>query len=228
MGTRRSYHDACGAARALDVVGERWALLVVRELLLGPKRFTDLRHGLPAVSANILAQRLTELEDAGVVGRRRLPPPAASAVYELTAWGAELEEIILKLGAWGARSPLPDPNATLSVDSLILSFRTLFQPARSAGLHADVQLDFADDLFHAVVDDGTLRIGRGQATTAQSTICTTPDVLAGVVYQQHSLPDAMRDGSVRITGDQRMGRRFMTLFALPIPAPTAAELSAGR
>jgi DNA-binding HxlR family transcriptional regulator len=105
MATMRTYDDGCAAAHALDLVGERWALLVVRELLLGPKRFTDLRAGLPAVSSNVLSQRLRELEQAGVVRRRRLPPPAGSRVYELTDWGMELEPVIIRLGRWGPATP---------------------------------------------------------------------------------------------------------------------------
>src|SRR5918992_576666 len=98
MATMRTYCDGCAAAHALDLVGERWALLVVRELLLGPKRFTDLPAGLPNVSPNVLAQRLRELERAGVVRRRKLAPPAASRVYELTDWGLELEPVVISLG----------------------------------------------------------------------------------------------------------------------------------
>ena len=131
MATKRTYCEACAAAHALDLVGERWALLVVRELLLGPKRFTDLRAGLPGVSPNVLAQRLRELEEAAVVRRRKLPPPAASRVYELTEWGMELEPVIVSLGRWGARSPLRPQDAGMSVDSLILSFRAMFD-ARAA------------------------------------------------------------------------------------------------
>src|SRR5437764_1438734 len=103
MPTTRSYADACGIARALDVIGERWALLLVRELLLGPRRFSDLRRALPAASSNLVADRLREMRSRGVVDRRRLPPPAASDVYELTAWGRELEPIVLALGGWGLR-----------------------------------------------------------------------------------------------------------------------------
>ena len=105
MAARRSYADRCGVARALDVVGERWALLVVRELLLGPKRFTDLRDGLPNASPNVLAQRLRDLEDGAIVQRRKLPPPAGSSVYELTDWGRELKPVIISLGTWAIRSP---------------------------------------------------------------------------------------------------------------------------
>src|SRR3990170_3687429 len=111
--TKRTYDDACAAAHALDLIGERWALLVVRELLLGPKRFTDLKAGLPGASPNVLAQRLRDLEGVGIVRRRKLPPPAASRVYELTEWGLELEPAIISLGRWGARSPSKPCDAAL-------------------------------------------------------------------------------------------------------------------
>src|SRR5687768_4583891 len=117
----RTYGEACAAAHALDLIGERWALLVVRELLLGPKRFTDLRSGIVHASPNVLAQRLRELEEAGVVRRRKLPPPAASRVYELTEWGQELEPVVTGLGRWGARSPSHRRDIGMSIDSHILA-----------------------------------------------------------------------------------------------------------
>jgi DNA-binding HxlR family transcriptional regulator len=138
MASMRTYDDGCAAAHALDLVGERWALLVVRELLLGPKRFTDLRAGIPKASPNVLAQRLRELERAGVVRRRKLPPPAASRVYELTEWGLELEPAVISLGRWGARSPSKPRDAALGVDSLILSFRTMFD-ARCRGAQSELR-----------------------------------------------------------------------------------------
>ena len=122
--TKRSYGDACGIARALDVVGERWAFLVVRELLLGPQRFSDLRRALPNAASNVVADRLRELEGRGVISRRTLPPPAGSAVYELTRWGRELEPIVLALGNWGIRVPLPPTPTTLSATSVLLFLRT--------------------------------------------------------------------------------------------------------
>src|SRR5436305_12188998 len=128
MANKRSYDDPCGLARALDVIGERWALLGVRELLLGPKRFTDLRAGLPHVGPDVLAQRLRDLEQAGVVRRGKLPPPAGSRVYELTDWGRELEPVVLGLGRWGSRAPFPAQPGELGADSLILALKTLFDP----------------------------------------------------------------------------------------------------
>jgi DNA-binding HxlR family transcriptional regulator len=127
MATMRTYDDGC-AAHALDLVGERWALLVVHELLLGPKSFTDLRAGIPKASLNVLTQRLRELERTGVVHRRELPSPAASKVYELTNWGMEFEPVVISLGRWGARSTSKPCDAELGIDSLILSFRRMFDP----------------------------------------------------------------------------------------------------
>src|SRR3954447_19330481 len=129
----RTYGDRCGVARALDLVGERWALLVVRELLLGPKRFTDLRAGLPQVGPDVLAQRLRELEGAGLVARRTLAPPASARVYELTARGAHLEPVILALGRFGSVAPLPDGDAAFGPDSLAIALKTLYAPGGAAG-----------------------------------------------------------------------------------------------
>src|SRR5919112_5493945 len=131
MAGARTYGEACGIPRALDRVGERWALLVVRELMLGPKRFTDLKTGLPQASPNVLAQRLRELEQSGVVRKRRLPPPAASQVYELTEWGAELEPVLVALGRWGARAPIDAECVGMSVDSHVVSLATLFDGERA-------------------------------------------------------------------------------------------------
>ena len=140
MSKPRTYGDACGIARALDILGERWALMTVRELLLGPKRFTDLRAGLPHASPNILSMRLRDLEEHGIVRKRRLPPPAASQVYELTERGHEIAPVLDALGVWGSRLPLPGPDATMSFDAHILSFRTLFQPELAEGFETRVEL----------------------------------------------------------------------------------------
>ena len=147
MAIKRSYEDGCAGAHALDLIGERWAILVVRELLLGPKRFTDLRTGLPTISPNVLSQRLSELEQVSVVRRRKLPPPASAWVYELTDWGRELEPVIIQLGRWGARSPAL-PRAALSVDSLILSFRAMFDPAKADGLQASYGIRLGENQFY--------------------------------------------------------------------------------
>jgi DNA-binding HxlR family transcriptional regulator len=221
MVTMRTYCDGCAAAHALDLVGERWALLVVRELLLGPKRFTDLRAGLPTASPNVLAQRLRELERAGIVRRRKLPPPAASRVYELTDWGMELEPVIISLGRWGARSPSRQRDAELGVDSIILSFRTMFDPDAAEGLEALYDLRFGEDRFYAVVADGRFEVERGGAQEPDATIETDVGTLAALVYEGRSLEEALRSGEIKIEGDRSAVERFLGLFPLPAPAAPA-------
>lgn len=219
----RTYDDGCAAAHALDLVGERWALLVVRELLLGPKRFTDLRAGLPGASPNVLAQRLRELEEAGIVRRRRLPPPAASKVYELTEWGRDLEPVIIRLGRWGARSPSKPWDAAIGADSLVLSFRTMFDPPAAEGFTAVYELRMGDDRFRAVVDDGRFEISRGDADDPDAIIEAASDALAGLVYGGRGLDEAVRSGDVRVEGSREAVERFLTLFPLPDPAPPAIK-----
>jgi len=218
MATKRTYDDGCAAAHALDLVGERWALLVVRELLLGPKRFTDLRAGLPHASPNVLAQRLRDLEAAGIVRRRRLPPPAASKIYELTDWGEQLEPVIIRLGRWGARSPSKPADAPLGVDSLILSFRTMFDPVAAEGLEASYELRMGEDRFRAEVFGGSFEIERGTTERPDATIEGDSTTLAGLVYEDRHLSEALRSGEVKIEGDVAAVERFLTLFPLPEPA----------
>ena len=218
MSTKRTYDDGCAAAHALDLVGERWALLVVRELLLGPKRFTDLRAGLPHASPNVLAERLRGLEEAGIVRRRRLPPPAASKIYELTDWGEELEPVIIRLGRWGARSPSKPDDAPLGVDSLILSFRTMFDPGAAEGLEAGYELRMGEDRFRAEVSGGGFEIERGSAERPDATIEADSSTLAELVYGGRSLEETLRSGDITIEGDEAAVERFLTLFPLPEPA----------
>jgi DNA-binding HxlR family transcriptional regulator len=222
MATRRTYCDACAAAHALDLIGERWALLVVRELLLGPKRFTDLRAGLPNASPNVLAQRLRELEGAGVVRRRKLPPPAASRVYELTDWGMELEPVIIGLGRWGARSPSRPRDAGLGVDSLILSFRTMFDPRIAEGIEVSYELRIGEDRFRAVVADGRFEVARGGIERPDAIIQSDPATMAALVYEGYPLDEAVRSKDIKIEGDRSAVERFLGLFPLPTPAASAA------
>ncbi|HET7269565.1 MAG TPA: winged helix-turn-helix transcriptional regulator [Rubrobacter sp.] len=222
MITKRSYDDGCAAAHALDLVGERWALLVVRELLLGPKRFTDLRAGLPGTSPNVLAQRLRELEGAGVVRRRKLPPPAASRIYELTEWGKDLEPVIISLGRWGVRSPSKPRDAELSVDSLVLSFRTMFDPQRAVGLKANYELRLGEESFRAEVVEGCFEIERGVADRPDAIVETDAATLTALIYEDRQLAEALRSGDIRIEGDREMVERLLSLFPLPEPAAVGA------
>ncbi len=221
MTAMRTYDDGCAAAHALDLIGERWALLVVRELLLGPKRFTDLRAGLPHASPNVLAQRLRELEGAGVVRRRKLPPPAGSRVYELTDWGEELEPVITRLGRWGARSPSLSHDAVIGVDSIILALRTMFDPHAAGGIGASYELRLGEDRFRVEVADGRLEVVRGVADRPDATIETDPATLRALVFEGRQLAEALRSGDLKIEGDESAVARFLGLFALPEPvAPT--------
>src|SRR5687768_13719555 len=218
MAARRSYEDGCATAHALDLIGERWALLVVRELILGPKRFTDLRTGLPSISPNVLTQRLEELEEAGIVRRRKLPPPAAAWVYELTEWGADLERVIMALGRWGARSPQLMQGHPLSIDALVLSFRTMFDSATAADFNARIELRIGEDRFHAEIANGEMQLNRGPAERPDTIIEAPPDALIAVAYGGRKFAEAVREGDVRVVGDKAVAKRFFGLFPLPKPA----------
>jgi DNA-binding HxlR family transcriptional regulator/putative sterol carrier protein len=220
MASKRSYGDACGIARALDTVGERWALMVVRELLLGPKRFTDIRGGLPHVSPDVLAQRLRDLEQAGIVHHRRLPPPFAAQVYELTSRGMALEPVLVELGRWGGgNAPPPSDDMCMSLDSYILSLRTLFDPVRAGDFAARIELRLADDRFRVVIADGRVEAGRGELSDADAAIeAHDPMALLEILHGHRPLAAALAAGSVRFAGDKRVARRFTELFPLPAPA----------
>ena len=217
MATRRRYDDACATAQALDVVGERWALLIVRELLFGPKRFTDLRTGLPGASPNVLSQRLRELDESGVLRRRRLPPPAASWVYELTPWGQELEPIVAALGKWGAQAPGAHPEGPISVDSMMLALRTVYDPAEAGGLVADVVVSLGEDGFRATVTPEGLRVAREPVERPDAVIRTDAVTLKDVVSGRRELAEALASGDLVVTGDDAVATRFLTMFPFPRP-----------
>jgi DNA-binding HxlR family transcriptional regulator len=213
--SRRRYEDACGAAHALDLLGERWALLVMRELMLGPKRFSDLRADLPGISANVLTQRLEGLEAAGVLARRKLPPPAAAQVYELTPWGYESEPIFQALGRWAARSPEHDPSLPLSAVSLFLSFRTMLDRERSRGLRARVGFRIRAETFLASIADGGIEVGRGAVDDAEVVFTGAAPAIAAAVYGGQPLTGLERAGLLSVAGDRALAERFVTLFPLP-------------
>jgi DNA-binding HxlR family transcriptional regulator/putative sterol carrier protein len=219
MASKRSYSEACGVARALDIVGERWALMVVREMLLGPKRFTDIRTGLPGLSPDVLAQRLRELEAAGVVRKRKLPPPAASQVYELTPAGRALEPVLIALGRWGgANAPPPLPGQGMSFDAHLVSLRTLFEPQLAEGLDTAVQLVLGDERFRAKVSGGELELERGEEPSPAVTIETDAGTLIDIAHGRLELSDALAADRIEISGDEDAGARFLGLFPLPAPA----------
>lgn len=208
--TKRTYGDGCGVAHALDLVGERWALLVVRDLVLGPKRFTDLQAGLPGAGPNVLSQRLKELEAVGVVQRRTLAPPAASRVYELTEWGSELTPIVAALGRWGAGSPVVPPKGPLGADSLMLSMRNCFDPRGTDPWTAGYEIRLGSDRFTARVVDGRLvDLRRGQPDRPDATIETDPDTFGKLLDKEESRSRAIKAGRLTLTGDRAAARRLL-------------------
>jgi len=208
----RSYRDLCGIARALDLVGERWALLVVRELLFGPKRFADLHRGLPGLSQNVLTQRLRELEGSGVVTRRRALPPGAGLVYALTDSGRALEPILLALGRWGSPlPPLPGSAVELSPDALVVALRTTFDPVAAGDLCGSVQLHLPGDAFHLGVNNGGLDAVRGEAP-ADAVLTTGVRTIQSLVFDGQDLDEIIRSGDATAEGDTAMLRHFITAF----------------
>ncbi len=225
VATMRTYGDGCAIAQALDVIGERWSLLVVRELLLGPKRYTDLRRGLPNVSPNVLSQRLHDLEQAGVIRRHKLPPPAGSRVFELTDWGRQLEPIVISLGHWAALSPAGlATDLPIGAESMILSLRARFDPRALHGLHAIYELQLGEDRFRIEVANDEIAIARGGPDQPDATIATDPNTLTALLWGDQSLSAAQRSGRIAIDGDKKAVDRFLRLF--PIPEPPAAARAA--
>jgi DNA-binding HxlR family transcriptional regulator len=215
MASKRTYSDRCGVARALDLVGERWALLVVRELLLGPKRFTDLRAGLPHVGPDVLAQRLRDLEHSGLVRRGTLPPPAGSRIYELTERGRELEPVVIALGRFGSVAPFPPGEAGIGVDAVVIALKSLFSPAAADGMGATYELRLGEQRFRLEVADGRIEIARGSAPAPDATLETDPGTLAGVLWHGRKLDEARRAGDLAIGGDRKAATRLLALFPLP-------------
>jgi DNA-binding HxlR family transcriptional regulator len=208
MARTRTIEDGCGIAHASELLGQRWALLVVRELLLGPKRFTDLRTGLPDISPNVLGQRLRELEESGIVGRRKLAPPAATQVYELTDWGRELEPAVLALGSWASRSPSFPLGAGMGPDSLVLALKTTFDPAKADGLEGSYQLTLSEIPFKIAVKDGRFEAERGEADDADATISADPNAIAAVVFGGKPLGQTVEAGDIAVDGSRQAVNRL--------------------
>jgi DNA-binding HxlR family transcriptional regulator len=220
--SRRRYEDACGAAHALELIGERWALLVIRELLLGPKRFSDLRADLPGISANVLTQRLDQLEAASVLTRRKLPPPNPAQVYELTPWGYDSEPILQALGRWATRSPAHDPSLPLSAVSLLLSFRTMLDPARARGVDARIGFRFGAETYLARLANGRFEVARGDPKPADLVIAGPASALAAAVYGGEPLSALLAGRALSLDGDRALAEKFVTLFPLPPKAERTA------
>ena len=206
---KRSYDDACGTAHALDLIGERWALLVLRELMLGPRRFSELKVDLPGISGNVLSQRLDELEARGLARKLRLPPPASVQVYEATPWGLEAEPIVQALGRWAARSPRHDPTLPISGVSILLSFRTMIDRDKARDIDARIGFRFGHSGYVAKLHDGEITVARGLADGCDVVFTAAPPALAAVVYGGAPLE------TIGVEGDLALAKRFTTLFPLP-------------
>ena len=213
---KRLYDDACGMALALELVGERWVPLILRELMFGPRRFGEIKRGLPGISANVLTQRLEALEANGILIRRKLPPPASVQVYELTDWGYESEAPLAALGRWAVRSPLHDPRLPLSGASLMMSFRTMIDPARAEDLDVQIAFRIGPDPFTAYLHDGRLDVARSEAQNPDLSFVTEDAALiAAVVYGGQPLDQMEQAGAIRVEGDRALAERFIPLFPLP-------------
>ena len=201
----------------MDLLGERWSMPLIRELLLGPRRFSDLKTSLNGISANVLTQRLEGLEGAGVLVRRKLPPPASVQVYELTPWGYEAAPIFQALGRWAVRSPHHDPTRPFSPVSLMLSLRTMLSPEAAGDFKARIQLHMnGERFFWARNKKGEIRIGRGEIEDADLVIHGTPSEIAGYVYAGAPL------SMLKVEGDTKLAARLPSFF----PMPEKAQLSA--
>ena len=211
--TSRTYDQFCGVARALDLVGERWAMLIVRDLILGPKRFTDLRRGLPGIGTNVLAARLRELERGGVVARRTLPPPAASTVYELTDYGRRLEGPLLEVGRWGAFSMgTRQPGQALRSEWLAVALKAFFRPEAASDLQAEIELRFEDGTFLARVDRGSLVVEPTSPNGADLVLTTDVETLIGYLAGADVPPAVLAP-----EGDETLLRRLPEIFAFGAP-----------
>jgi DNA-binding HxlR family transcriptional regulator len=205
----RAYGQYCGFSRALEIVGERWALLIVRDLLVGPRRFSELQRGLPGIPSNILTARLKELENDGIVQRRLLPRPSGAVVYELTEAGRALEEPVISLGRWGAkRLGEPLPNEIVTEDSLAAALLSTFRPETAARAKVSYELRLGDIVVHAQVRNRRVTVGRGPLTKPDLVIEAGPAIRA-LMAREITPDEALKKKIVRVQGDPKL----LTLFA---------------
>ena len=215
--TTRSYNQYCGLAYALDFVGERWTLLIVRELVAGPRRFKDLLDGLPGISTNLLSERLKHLEQQGLIRRRTLPPPAGSAVYELTALGQGLEPTLLELGRWGSQfvPPSPEGATVLHVGSYALTLKTFFRPEQAQGVDETYELHIDNEVLQVQIAAGELHVRQGETRKADAVFHTDMPTYLALLGGRLQPDEALSSGLLRVEGDQGALRRFLNICGLP-------------
>ena len=219
---RRRYDDACAATHSMDIIGERWAIPVMRELMLGPRRFGELKACINGISANVLTQRLEGLEAAGVLRKHRLPPPASVQVYELTPWGYEAGPIFQAMGRWAVKSPHHDPSRPFSPVSLMLSFRTMLDAGRAQDFTGRLAFVIGEDRFVMAIDHGAATLGRGDDSAADAVFTGSTSAIAAAAYGGASLEALEEEGALSLQGDRALAERFLTLFPLPAKAPLAS------
>lgn len=212
----RSYSQFCALASALDYVGERWTLLIIRELLIGPRRFKDLLQGLPCISTNLLAERLKTLEQQGIICQRVLPPPAGSTVYELTALGRSLERPILELGRWGAQL-LPDSLDGIelpSLGSIAVAMKAFFRPDRAMNIDETYALQFEEESLQVQIKQGEITVQQGAYQRSDAVFHTNMPAFLGLFTGRITPEDAISGGLVRIEGDPQALSRFLNVTGL--------------
>lgn len=208
----RWYDDACGTALALEFVGERWSLLIMRELVFGPRRFGEIRANLPGISANVLTQRLQSLEAAGILTRRMLPSPANVQVYELTRWGLESQVVMRELGRWATRSRAHDPMAFMSAASAMMSLQTLADFDRAGGGTMTLAFRFPADSFVARLLPREIAVERGAGDDTEAVF--SGDTMAFRMTIYGKVPFGAPEG-LAVSGDLAAAQRFVDLFRLP-------------
>ncbi len=212
---RRRYDDACAATHGMDIIGERWSLPIMRELMLGPRRFGELRKSLPALSANVLTQRLGDLEAAGIVRKSKLPPPASVQVYGLTEWGQQAGPVFQALGRWAARSPLHDPTKPFSPVSLLLSLRTMIDVGAAGDAVISLGFRYGDEDFHWTIDHGAVALGRGLPEDPNIVFAGETGGVAALLYAGVPLEALEADGLLTVSGDRDLARRLPKFFPMP-------------
>ena len=218
-GKKRWYDDACGTAFALEMIGERWTILIMRELMFGSRRFSDLRSDLNGIGAKVLTDRLKTMEHTRIIRRRKMPPPASVQVYELTEWGQEAEALVQMLGRWATRHPAHDPSLPLSAASMMMSFRTMIDADRAGALDTRIGFRFGDVQFIGHIKDGDIAVERSAIDSADAIFTGEPEMLAAAVYGGQPLAELEKTGGLAIEGDRIMAEKFVTLFPLPEKLP---------
>jgi DNA-binding HxlR family transcriptional regulator len=208
----RWYGDACGTAFGLELLGERWSMLVLRELMFGPRRFSDIRANLPGISAKVLTERLAGLEANGVVIRSTASDPVPAQLYGLTEWGYAAEPIIQELGRWAAASPLHDPTLPLSPVSFMLSLRTMLESGLSGNTEAVAVFAIGTAQFTARLAEGAMPVTRGAADNPDLRFEAPAAPPLAAVFYGGGAPETV---GVKITGDPDEVCAFISFFNLP-------------